>query len=419
MGSTFSIGSAVRFGNSLSLFGQSRFGASLSVLGDLEVGSTLSLRGFSRLGASLSILDYSHVGSSLSVRSFARLGASLSIMGYARFGSALAGADTACLGASLSVRGISRLGSSFSLLGTGRFGSSISVLDFGHLGSSMSLRGFSRVGASLSVLGFTNFGSSVSLRSVQRCGSSMSVLNFAVLGSSLALRSFARFGSSLSVFGQVHFTYTNTYVTAETSTTNQLQFYVNNQRSLTLIQKPTGASTGNVGGALHGLWYADHMLHISDRRLKKSISSLADDLDKRGQAAGIRQGSGRGAAWLLRQLRPVSYYFKRDVEAKHQRFGFIADEIAVTLPEVVQESSDEKKIKGIAYQDLIAVMVVSVQSLNSRFDEVEGLAAALMSRLVALEENVKMKKLQDWQTVMNRLENLEARLTKLEMKGLL
>ncbi|CAK9063079.1 Hypothetical protein (Fragment) [Durusdinium trenchii] len=111
--------------------------------------------------------------------------------------------------------------------------------------------------------------------------------------------------------------------------------------------------------------------------------------------------------------------FRRDVEAKHQRFGFIADEIAVTLPEVVQESSDEKKIKGIAYQDLIAVMVVSVQSLNSRFDEVEGLAAALMSRLVALEENVKMKKLQDWQTVMNRLENLEARLTKLEMKGLL
>ena len=29
---------------------------------------------------------------------------------------------------------------------------------------------------------------------------------------------------------------------------------VNNQRSLTLIQKPTGATTGNVGGALHGLW---------------------------------------------------------------------------------------------------------------------------------------------------------------------
>ena len=86
---------------------------------------------------------------------------------------------------------------------------------------------------------------------------------------------------------------------------------VNNQRSLTLIQKPTGATTGNVGGALHGLWcipynlwqrvnpwfaeewhavvlfrglpekhcrYADHMLHISDKRLKKSISSLVAQL---------------------------------------------------------------------------------------------------------------------------------------------
>eukprot|EP00913_Durusdinium_trenchii_P014966 g14038.t1 len=288
-------------------------------------------------------------------------------MGYACSDLALAGADTACLGVLLLVRGISRLGSPSSLLGTGRSGSSILALDFGHLEFSMLLHGFSRVGALLPALGFTNSELSALLHSVQCCGFSMLMLNFA------------------------------------------LQFYVNNQRSLTLIQKPTGASTGNVGGALHGLWYADHMLHISDRRLKKSISSLADDLDKRGQAAGIRQGSGRGAAWLLRQLRPVSYYFKRDVEAKHQRFGFIADEIAVTLPEVVQESSDEKKIKGIAYQDLIAVMVVSVQSLNSRFDEVEGLAAALMSRLVALEENVKMKKLQDWQTVMNRLENLEAR----------
>ncbi|CAK9105508.1 unnamed protein product [Durusdinium trenchii] len=340
-------------------------------------------------------------------------------MGYACSDLALAGADTACLGVLLLVRGISRLGSPSSLLGTGRSGSSILALDFGHLEFSMLLHGFSRVGALLPALGFTNSELSALLHSVQCCGFSMLMLNFAVLGPSLALRSFAHSGSSSSASGQVHFTYTNTYVTAETSTTNQLQFYVNNQRSLTLIQKPTGASTGNVGGALHGLWYADHMLHISDRRLKKSISSLADDLDKRGQAAGIRQGSGRGAAWLLRQLRPVSYYFKRDVEAKHQRFGFIADEIAVTLPEVVQESSDEKKIKGIAYQDLIAVMVVSVQSLNSRFDEVEGLAAALMSRLVALEENVKMKKLQDWQTVMNRLENLEARLTKLEMKGLL
>ena len=73
---------------------------------------------------------------------------------------------------------------------------------------------------------------------------------------------------------QVHFTYTNTYITSEVSSTNQLQFYagclvladcpncpthfvdleVNNQRSLSLMQKPTGPTTGNVGGALHGLW---------------------------------------------------------------------------------------------------------------------------------------------------------------------
>jgi len=252
------------------------------------------------------------------------------------------------------------------------------------------------------------------LRSFMRCASSMSVLNFALLGSSLSMRSFARFGSTLSIYGQVHFTYTNTYITSESASTNQLQFYVNNQRSLTMIQKPTGPSTGNVGGALHGLWYADHMLHISDKRLKKSISSLADDLDERVQAGGIVAGPGRGAAWILRQLRPVSYYFKRDVDAKHQRFGFIADEVAATLPEVVQVSSDEKKIKGIAYQDLIAIMVVNVQSLNSRAEEAEGIIEAVMARLNALEQ--RLEKAEDyWRRTIN---HLEGRLTNLAaLKG--
>jgi len=272
-----------------------------------------------------------------------------------------------------------------------------------------------RVGAALSVVDFSSFGSSVSLRSFMRCASSMSILNLAMFGSSLSLRSFARFGSSLSVFGQVHFTYTNTYIISESSTTNQLQVYVNNQRSLTLIQKPTGATTGNVGGALHGLWYADHMLHISDKRLKKSISSLADNLDGRGQGAGVVAGSGKGAAWILRQLRPVSYYFKRDVEAKHLRFGFIADEVASTLPEVVHQSSDGQKIKGIAYQDLIAVMVVNVQSLNARAEEAEGVIEKVMARLIALEQH--LRQLEDSCT--RRANDLEVRLTKLELlKGM-
>ncbi|CAE7388305.1 unnamed protein product, partial [Symbiodinium natans] len=170
-------------------------------------------------------------------------------------------------------------------------------------------------------------------------------------GLPLPIRGLACCGATTSVFSKVHFTYTNTYITSESSTTNQLQFYVNNQRSLTLMQKPTGVSTGNVGGALHGLWYADHMLHISDRRLKKSIHPLAAGLDEKASAAGAFASDGQGAAWILRQLRPVSYYFKRDTEAKHPRFGFIADEVAETLPEVIQESTDEQKIKGIAYQE--------------------------------------------------------------------
>eukprot|EP00434_Breviolum_minutum_P034132 symbB.v1.2.030199.t1/scaffold3379.1/size58058/4 len=314
-------------------------------------------------------------------------------------------------GASFFLRAYSQVGSTCSLLGNVKAGPSLLVLDFGSVGFSLTLRGMACAGTAPLAVDSSSSGLFALLHSFMRCASSMPIPNLAMFESSLLLRSFAHFGLSLSAFGQVHFTYTNTYIISESSTTNQLQVYVNNQRSLTLIQKPTGATTGNVGGALHGLWYADHMLHISDKRLKKSISSLADNLDGRGQGAGVVAGSGKGAAWILRQLRPVSYYFKRDVEAKHLRFGFIADEVASTLPEVVHQSSDGQKIKGIAYQDLIAVMVVNVQSLNTRAEEAEGVIEKVMARLIALEQH--LRQLEDSCT--RRANDLEVRLTKLEL----
>jgi len=167
--------------------------------------------------------------------------------------------------------------------------------------------------------------------------------------------------------------------------------YVNAQRTLTLRQKPVGSYAG---GALHGMWYADHMVHISDRRLKTKIRPLVEDLDDREKLAASRPGAsaitpGTGAAWVLRELRPVSYYFKRDAEAKHQRFGFIADEIAQTIPQVVEEQSNEQKTKGIAYQDIIAVLTAILQSLSSRVEIADGMMQTFQSRLATIEEGFK------------------------------
>ncbi|CAE7859562.1 ANKRD50, partial [Symbiodinium sp. KB8] len=195
------------------------------------------------------------------------------------------------------------------------------------------------------VLGFGHLDVLLLLQSLSCLELAASTLDFAHPGFTLSMQ-----GASSSV----HFTYTNTYITSEVSSTNQLQFYVNNQRSLSLMQKPTGPTTGNVGGALHGLWYSDHMLHISDRRLKKSIHPLATGLDERASAAGT-------------ELSPVT-----------------VKELSASESEVIQESSDERKIKGIAYQDLIAVMVAGVQpraqSLTSRLEQTEGVSRTLSAR---------------------------------------
>merc|ERR1719491_1350335 len=103
------------------------------------------------------------------------------------------------------------------------------------------------------------------------------------------------------------------------------------------------------------------MLITSDRRLKSNIMPLQRTLreviaprsDKKvaggtrtptGAGGGQSPGAGGrdGAIWLLRQLRPVSYFFRKGVDSKSMRFGFIADELDSVVPEVVRRTGDRE-----------------------------------------------------------------------------
>merc|ERR1712107_90406 len=82
-------------------------------------------------------------------------------------------------------------------------------------------------------------------------------------------------------------------------------------------------------------------------------------------AAGTANAGVDGALWLLRQLRPVSYSFRKGTESKYMRFGFIADELEGVVPQVVrsvgnQQVSDQK---AVLYQDFIALLAAAAQSL--------------------------------------------------------
>jgi len=258
---------------------------------------------------------------------------------------------------------------------------------------------------------------SLSLRCFSRLAGTFSVCDAVSMGSTMSLRSFIRCGDSVSVGDALHFGAANTYIRYDS---NNLETYVGGQKTMTL----------NAGtSSLHGTWTSETAVTTSDRRLKKNIQPIMTTIKdsysrERGRskidspeslinaassivvleddeddfpmlndnnnattgnnatttaAASTTGGSGEKktpvVSWLLRELRPVSYNFKTGPEAKEIRFGFIADEIEKVLPQVVREipdSSSRKKVpgegplKGIIYNDLIAVLTAAVKDMDKR-----------------------------------------------------
>lgn len=130
------------------------------------------------------------------------------------------------------------------------------------------------------------------------------------------------------------------------------------------------------GGILHGTWSADVFLSFSDRKLKQNIQPLHKTLQD--------ISPGRSHADFLRELRPVSYKYKD--EGKNTRFGFIADEVAETLPEIARTlPGNDEKNQGLVYQDLLAFLTSMLQSLTREM-------AVLTPRLASIEERIAQRK---------------------------
>uniref|UniRef100_A0A7S1RR68 Peptidase S74 domain-containing protein n=1 Tax=Alexandrium catenella TaxID=2925 RepID=A0A7S1RR68_ALECA len=318
---------------------------SLSVMEYTNLGSSLSLRGFMRFGSQVSVFSECKLGSSLSLRAISRLGSRISLCGISRIGSSLSVVHTIGLGSTLSLRTFMR------------FGSSISVMDFSHIGSSLSVRQWARIGSTLSLFG------------LGRLGSTLSIVDYLHVGSSLSVRGFVRLGAGLSMVGgmtanPLYFN-SNTYFKENSGV---VEAYVGGTKALTLESD---------GGILHGSWNSESVLVTSDRRLKRDITPLQrtlrsampgrdavkpKGLTKVGEGAGAASG-GDGALWLLRQLRPVSYSFRKGGESKYMRFGFIADELESVVPQVVRTVGDREVSdqKAVVYQDLIALLAAAAQ----------------------------------------------------------
>jgi len=265
----------------------------------------------------------------------------------------------------------------------------------------MSLFNCARFGKSLSVLDFQHFGSSMSVRGIVRLGSGLSV--------AASIRSPA---AKALIFDSV----TNDEDTYLRYDSSSVQVFVGGTRSATFESD---------GGVLHGSWNVESSLVTSDRRLKTNIMPLQRTLrdviaprgEKKSAAAGGataaatgKGGAGDGALWLLRQLRPVSYSFRKGMDSKFMRFGFIADELESVVPEVVRRPGDREVTdqKAVVYQDLIALLAAASQSQQklietqqARVEQLESMQQRMMEKLLKLEEakeEEKKKKLKKRKT---------------------
>jgi hypothetical protein len=74
---------------------------------------------------------------------------------------------------------------------------------------------------------------------------------------------------------------------------------------------------------------------------------------------------------MLQPLNPVAFTMKDDATSR-VKYGFIAQEISNTLPELVYQCDNEEKILHMTYSDLVGPLVAAIKELSARLSNVEA-----------------------------------------------
>jgi hypothetical protein len=142
----------------------------------------------------------------------------------------------------------------------------------------------------------------------------------------------------------------------------------------------------STGGNLEGVWSSDNVISLSDRRLKKDIIPLEQTIHAEMEKSRIHAsralggetqgsaGSSDAISWILRELRPVSFSFRRGPESKYARYGFVAQELGRTLPALSREKDGYHHVQ---YQDMIALLTLTAKHQQERLDALAETVEAL------------------------------------------
>lgn len=110
--------------------------------------------------------------------------------------------------------------------------------------------------------------------------------------------------------------------------------------ALTVDMSAAGAATFN-----------NDVTAFSDVILKDNIDTIDNALDR------------------VKGMRGV--FFDRKDNKQQRQTGVIAQEVEPFLPEVVRETKDEKKIKSVAYGNMVGVLIEAIKELNAKVEELQ------------------------------------------------
>ena len=110
--------------------------------------------------------------------------------------------------------------------------------------------------------------------------------------------------------------------------------------ALTVDMSAAGAATFN-----------NDVTAFSDVILKDNIDTIDNALDR------------------VKGMRGV--FFDRKDNKQQRQTGVIAQEVEPFLPEVVRETKDEKKIKSVAYGNMVGLLIEAIKELNAKIEELQ------------------------------------------------
>ena len=110
--------------------------------------------------------------------------------------------------------------------------------------------------------------------------------------------------------------------------------------ALTVDMSAAGAATFN-----------NDVTAFSDVILKDNIDTIDNALDR------------------VKGMRGV--FFDRKDNKQQRQTGVIAQEVEPFLPEVVRETKDEKKIKSVAYVNMVGVLIEAIKQLDAKIEELQ------------------------------------------------